>query len=48
MTGNQLERFARVHRPVSHAGDTAARIRQRLAWRIEDDGSLADTFRLPP
>jgi hypothetical protein len=48
MTGNQLERFARAHRQVSHADDAAARIRRRLAWRLEDDGSLAGTFRLPP
>ena len=48
MTGNQLERFARAHRQVSTADDATARIRRRLAWRIEDDGSLAGTFRLPP
>ena len=48
MTGDQLERFARAHRQVSHADDAAARIRRRLAWRFEDDGSLAGTFRLPP
>ena len=48
MTGNQLERFARAHRQVSHADDAAAKIRRRLAWRFEDDGSLAGTFRLPP
>ena len=48
MTGNQLERFARAHRQVSSADDAAARVRRRLAWRFEDDGSLAGTFRLPP
>ncbi len=48
MTGNQLERFARAHRQVSSADDAAARVRRRLAWRLEDDGSLAGTFRLPP
>jgi hypothetical protein len=48
MTGNQLERFARAHRQVSTADDAAARIQRRLAWRLEDDGSLAGTFRLPP
>jgi hypothetical protein len=48
MTGNQLERFARAHRQVSHAEDTQARVRRRLSWRTEDDGSLAGTFRLPP
>ncbi len=48
MTGNQLERFARAHRQVTGADDAAARIRRRLVWRFEEDGSLAGTFRLPP
>src|ERR1700692_922781 len=48
MTGNQLERFARAHRQVSHADDTTARIQRRLAWRVQDAGSLAGPFRLPP
>jgi hypothetical protein len=48
MTGNQLERFARAHRQVSSADDAAARLRRRLAWRLEDDGSLSGTFHLPP
>jgi hypothetical protein len=48
MTGNQLERFARAHRQVSAADDAGARVRRRLAWRFEEDGSLAGTFRLPP
>ena len=48
MTGNQLERFARAHRQASQADDAAARVRRRLAWRLEEDGSLAGTFRLPP
>ncbi len=48
MTGNQLERFARAHRQVSPAEDAAARVRRRLTWRLEEDGSLAGTFRLPP
>ena len=48
MTGNQLERFARAHRQVSHADDTAARVNRRLTWRLEEDGSMAGTFRLPP
>jgi hypothetical protein len=48
MTGNQLERFARAHRQVSSADDAAARVRRRLVWRFEDDGSLSGTFRLPP
>jgi len=48
MTGNQLERFARAHRQVSSADDAAARIRRRVTWRFEEDGSLSGTFRLPP
>src|SRR5580658_3958544 len=48
MTGNQLERFARAHRQVSSVDDAGARVRRRLAWRFEEDGSLAGTFRLPP
>ena len=48
MTANQLERFARAHRQVSPADDAAARVQRRLAWRFEEDGSLAGTFRLPP
>ena len=48
MTGNQLERFARAHRQVSTADDATARIRRRLAWRFEEDGSLSGTFHLPP
>src|SRR6185437_730732 len=48
MTANQLERFARAHRQVTAAGDAAARVRRRLAWRFEEDGSLSGTFRLPP
>jgi hypothetical protein len=48
MTGNQLERFARAHRQVTAADDASAQIRRRLAWRWEEDGSLAGTFRLPP
>ena len=48
MTANQLERFARAHRQVSTVDDQAARIRRRLAFRFEDDGSLSGTFHLPP
>ncbi|HEV2537078.1 MAG TPA: HNH endonuclease, partial [Streptosporangiaceae bacterium] len=48
MTGNQLERFARAHRQCSRADDAAARVRRRLTWRFEDDGSLSGSFRLPP
>jgi hypothetical protein len=48
MTANQLERFARAHRQVTRADDAAARVRRRLVWRLEEDGSLSGTFRLPP
>jgi hypothetical protein len=48
MTGNQLERFARAHRQVTQADDADARVRRRLVWRFEEDGSLSGTFRLPP
>jgi hypothetical protein len=48
MTGNQLERFAPAHRQVSAADDADTRVRRRLAWRFEEDGSLAGTYRLPP
>jgi hypothetical protein len=45
MTGNQLERFARAHRQVSHADDATARVRRRLTWRFEEDGSLGGILR---
>jgi Domain of unknown function (DUF222)/HNH endonuclease len=48
MTGNQLERFARAHRQVTASDDANARVRRRLTWRFEEDGSLSGTFRLPP
>ena len=48
MTANQLERFARAHRQVTPADDADARVRRRLTWRFEEDGSLSGTFRLPP
>jgi len=48
MTANQLERFARAHRQVTQADDADARVRRRLVWRFEEDGSLSGTFRLPP
>src|SRR5690242_7680517 len=48
MTANQLERFARAHRQVTRADDADARVRRRLVWRFEEDGSLSGTFRLPP
>ncbi len=33
---------------MTRADDAAARVCRRLAWRLENDGSLAGTFRLPP
>ncbi len=48
MTANQLERFARAHRQVSAVDDQDSRVRRRLAFRFEDDGSLSGTFHLPP
>lgn len=48
MTANQLERFARAHRTVSRADDEQALLARRLTWRLEDDGSLTFTARLPP
>jgi hypothetical protein len=48
MTANQLERFARAHRQVTQADDADARVRRRVVWRVEEDGSLSGTFRLPP
>src|SRR5215472_15405653 len=48
MTGNQLERFARAHRHVTQSDDASTRVRRRLTWRVEEDGSLSGTFRLPP
>jgi hypothetical protein len=48
MTANQLERFARAHRQVTRADDADARVRRRLVWRFEEDGSPSGTFRLPP
>src|SRR5262252_7872630 len=48
MTANQLERFARAHRQVTQADDAQARVRRRVVWRFEEDGSLSGTFRLPP
>jgi hypothetical protein len=48
MTANQLERFARAHRKVTEVDDDQARVRRRLVWRMEEDGSLSATLHLPP
>ncbi len=47
MTAGQLERFVRAHRQVSAADDRHAAVARRLSWRVEDDGSLALSVRLP-
>jgi hypothetical protein len=47
MTAGQLERFVRAHRQVSAADDEHAAAARRLSWRVEDDGSLALSVRLP-
>jgi Domain of unknown function (DUF222)/HNH endonuclease len=48
MTASQLDRFAQAHRRVSGAEEEQATAFRRLAWRIEDDGTMSGTFRLPP
>jgi hypothetical protein len=47
MTAGHLERFVRAHRQVSAACGLRARAARRLSWRVEDDGSLAMSIRLP-
>lgn len=47
MTAGQLERFVRAHRQVSAADDETARAARRVTWRVEEDGSLAMSVRLP-
>lgn len=48
MTANQLDRFTRAHRTVTDSDGAGTRLRRRLTWRYEDDGSLILTARLPP
>jgi hypothetical protein len=47
MTAGQLERFARAHRQVSAADDQHATAARRVSWRVEEDGSVALSVRLP-
>jgi Domain of unknown function (DUF222)/HNH endonuclease len=47
MTAGQLERFARAHRQVTVADDQNARASRRVSWRVEQDGSLAMSIKLP-
>jgi hypothetical protein len=47
MTAGQLDRFVAAHRRVSAADDRDAITTRRLTYRVDDDGSLAMTVRLP-
>jgi hypothetical protein len=47
MTAGQLERFVRAHRQVPAACGLRARAARRVCWRVDDDGSLAMSIRLP-
>ena len=48
MTASQLDRFARAHRQVTDEEEGRTAAFRRLTWRVQDDGTLAGTFRLPP
>jgi len=47
MTAAQLERFVAAHRTVTRADDERARIMRRLSFRVEEDGQVTMTVRLP-
>jgi Domain of unknown function (DUF222)/HNH endonuclease len=47
MTAAQLERFVAAHRTVTQADDERARRMRRLSFRVEADGQLTMTIRLP-
>lgn len=47
MTAAQLERFVAAHRKVTRVDDERARVLRRLSYRVEDDGQLTMTIRLP-
>jgi hypothetical protein len=47
MTAAQLERFVAAHRRVSRADDQHSSPARRLSYRVEDDGSLVLSVRLP-
>jgi hypothetical protein len=47
MTAGQLDRFVAAHRRVSHVDDEHAEQVWRLVYRVEEDGSVAMTIRLP-
>jgi hypothetical protein len=48
MTASQLDRFATAHRRVSEQEEGQVTAFRRLAWRIDEDGTMSGTFRLPP
>ncbi len=47
MTAAQLERFVAAHRRVTRAEDERARLGRGLSYRVDDDGQLTMTVRLP-
>ena len=47
MTAAQLERFVAAHRRVTRVDDERVREMRRLTYRIEEDGELTMTVRLP-
>ena len=47
MTAGQLDRFVAAHRRVTRADDQHAMTQRQLTYRVNDDGSLAMTVRLP-
>jgi 5-methylcytosine-specific restriction endonuclease McrA len=47
MTAAQIERFVAAHRRVSRADDQHSIEGRRLSYRVEDDGSLVMSVRLP-
>ena len=47
MTAAQMERFAAAHRKVTRLDDERARVMRRLSFRVEQDGQLSMTIRLP-
>ncbi len=47
MTAGQLDRFVAAHRRVTNIDDQDAQRMRRLSFRVDDDGSLSMTVRLP-
>ncbi len=48
MTAGQLDRFVAAHRRVSSVDDKQSVDGRKLTWRVEEDGSLSMSVRLPP